>query len=330
MQTLKTCAASLGLAVCLAASAQAGQTFALVSKSLDDPNFADTAQGCQEAARQQGDQCLHLGPAGPANARRQATALEQALQSRRFAAMAVSVVNSSALGEVVRKSAPVPLITFDSPFARKEAALSQSYVGTDNLAFGRDLARLARQQRPQGGSICMMGDLHDPNLALRMHAVRQELSGDAAFPEGRRLNGEAGWTEPARCPWSSGDESHRALGELSITLQDIRPDVFLAVGHWPLVDPAAYRKAVTPFRKAVTGHEPVIIVGVGRVTPELQALLKERLVHGLVSINFPELGRRSYQVMRALANGAPVPAISHIPNTIWLEGGAKKPQPPAK
>ena len=66
--------------------------------------------------------------------------------------------------------APVKWIpqTFDSPFAAREAPLSQAYIGTDNVAFGRDLASIAINFRPQDRSLRLMSAANDGNLAQRV------------------------------------------------------------------------------------------------------------------------------------------------------------------
>lgn len=293
-----------------------GQTFGLLSKSMDDENFIDTAEGCQDVASLNGDTCIHLGGRGPAGPRPQVLALKEAVQTNLFSAFAISVVMSDLLAQTVRESVKVPVMTFDSPFADKDDSVSLAYVGTDNLAFGRDLAKIVKRFRPQGGSVFLMGAIHDPNLARRIWGVRLELSGQEAFPENQRLSGEGGWYEFKRSPWNSGDKSERAVDQVCIMMDRMKPDVFISVGHWPIVDPNAYQKAIKPYYDDIITKKRIMVFGVGKVPPEFQAMVDEGLIHGLVSINFFEIGRKTYGIMRDLVDGKQVPKETYISNTL--------------
>ncbi len=164
--------------------------YALLGKSLDDDNFSDTVTGCNQAAQTNKDRCFLIGARGPADARRQALSLKTAARARTFSGFAVSVILSDAVAKVVRQEVRVPVISFDSPFESKDAAVSRGYVGIDNVAFGRDMARAAKRFRPGGGTLFLMGDLHDANLARRIAGGRRELSGQEDYPAKKRLAGE--------------------------------------------------------------------------------------------------------------------------------------------
>lgn len=295
-----------------------GDRFALLSKSVDDFNFVATLEGCQEAAQQEGDECVLLGGKGPAGPRPQVTALKNASQSGEYKAFAISVVMSDLLAEEVRRSVTVPVITFDSPFAAKDARVSRAYVGSDNIGFGQDLAKIVRQFRPAGGTVFIIADMHDPNLAQRVWGVRRELSGDAGIPEGQRLKGESGWLESVRSPWNSGDNVQQTLVKLSFILDQLKPDAIISVGQWPLLDSEAYRQTVLPYREDMARKQPVVVAGVGCVRSAYKELLDEHLLHGLVSIDFHEIGRLSYRIMRDLIDGKEVPENTYVPNTILM------------
>jgi ribose transport system substrate-binding protein len=287
-------------------------TFAVLGKSMDDHNFVAAWRGCDEEARAHGDRCVHIGSRGAATPGLQVRALQQALKSKRFAAMAISVTHSDLIAAEIIE-ATIPIVTFDSPLNAKDAALSRTYVGTDDLALGRDLARIALRFRPRGGTLCLMTAANDPNLALRVQGVRQQLSGNPHIPEQQRLNGERGWTELARCPWNSADKVDRTMDQVTATLTHLTPDVFLSVGHWPVMNPAAYRRTVTPFRKRLAGKTPIVIVVVGALQPAYRALMDDGLVHGYVSIDFVGMGRLTYLRMKEAQGGKPLPAQSFAP-----------------
>lgn len=281
--------------------------FGMIAKSTDDPNFVDAWRGCQSEAERHGDRCDLLGATGEAQPRRQAQAVRRAVGSHQYDALAISVTSSSVIRQALDNPS-VPVITFDSPFDDANAHAQRVYVGIDNEAFGVALGRIAMKLRPQGGSVCLMSAAHDTNLADRMLGVRRALSGDDDFPQGRRLNGQGGWREPARCPFMTGDSIPRTMTEINLIMGNMRPDALISVGHWPVVNPVAYRQTVEPYRPRIEKDEHLVIVGIGKPTPEIHALMDDRLLHGFVSIDFQNMGRASYAVMRQLVEGAQLPA----------------------
>jgi ribose transport system substrate-binding protein len=288
-------------------------TVGVVAKSVDDANFVDAWRGCDREAKKSGDSCVLLGGRGKADPRFQSQAIEAALKSSRFDALAISVTASEIVAKALQSS-KIPVVSFDSPFAAAEQRLSRAYIGADNVGMGRDLAREAMTLRPRGGTLCLMSAAHDPNLAQRIQGVRQQLSGNEQHPEGQRLNGENGWTELRRCPWNAGDNLERSRDELAITLRHLKPDVFLSVGHWPVVDSAAYRETVEPYREDLVSKRRIIIVCTGALRDELKSLLSDGLVHGYVVVNFDEIGRLTYLRTRELMDGKRVEAITYSAN----------------
>lgn len=294
-----------------------GLRFGILGKSTDDINFVDTWRGCSEEAQRFGDQCLHLGNAGPAHPRSQAQAIEAVLLNQKLDGLAISVTSSHHIARVLQNT-KVPLFTFDSPFAADDARLSHAYIGINNLEFGRSQAKIAKHLRPQGGTVCIITAAHDANLAQRVAGIRQELSGNPKFPAEQRLSGEGGWSEPARCPWNTADDAGRAIAELEYTLNRIRPEVILSVGHWPVLNPSAYRQTLLPFGSKLQSGQLSIIVGVGRVLPAQAELLKQKLVSAFVSIDFGKMGQQAYLVMKAAAEGKPYAAVNETPNQVRL------------
>ena len=296
----------------------AGLTFGILGKSLDDENFVDTWRACATAAAVDGNECRQLSPAGPSHPRTQTLALMKALSSKKYSALSVSVVNSRLIRHSLGREASIPLITFDSNFEATEQYLSSAYVGPDNIRFGRDLAIIAKRFKPNGGSLCVMTVQQEPNLMQRLTGIRRELSGNNSFPEDRQLRGENGWFEVDRCLWNAADIQERALRQLDVTLKSIKPEVFITVGHWPILDPEAYREAVNAYQTDIINERIIMIGGVGKLTPERQALLDDHLLHGIVSINFPEMGRQTYEVMKSVVNGEKVPYYQYTPLTVVM------------
>lgn len=305
----------IGLFVCFTSTAVFADLFGLVSKSLDDHNFVDAWLGCQKAAIDNNDQCVHLGVKGSAHVRTQKIVIQEALESGRFQSLAISVTKSDYIADALQ-GVEIPIITFDSPFEINEQHLSLSYVGIDNIAFGKELAKLAKKFRPAGGTVCIMTARHDTNLAQRVLGVRRELSG-LELKDGLRLNGENAWYEEERCPWKTADNPARSLKQLDLTLNKLKPDVIISVGHWPIVDPVDYRNVVEPYRKELKTNKHVIAIATGNLLPEYKALIDEGLLQGVVSINFPEIGRVSYELMKAASSGKPIPPLKYIDNSTY-------------
>lgn len=279
------------------AGAAGGQVFGIAGKSLDDVNFVAVWRGCDEEVRLQGDRCVHIGASGAAQPRLQDAAIAQALQGR-LDGLAVSVTHSGLLGvsslaQAARRG--VPLITFDSDLEPAQRDLRRAYVGVDNEAVGRRVGELLRELRPAGGRLCLLSaDQRDPNLLQRLRGVRAALAG------------VQGWQEPSRCPWTSGDDPARAVRQLVATFEEVRADVFVSVGAWPLLDAARYRAAVAPGqaqRRAAGQH---IVIVTGELSEAQQALRREGLVDAVVAIDFHRMGRAAYRTMKRLAGGQPV------------------------
>lgn len=293
-----------------------GMTFALVAKSIDDGNFIDTWKGCNELAKQSGDQCVLLGGKGASNLRLQQLIIQKAVKSKRYDAFAISVINSEFVAKAL-KDADVPVITFDSPFSENFKHFSHAYVGIDNLEFGKELARIAKRLNPDGKSVCLMTAMHDHNLSLRMLGIRQVLSDNHHLKDNNRLEGDGGWAEYNRCPWNVADNVERSLNQLEFTLNSIKPDVFLSVGHWPILNVERYRMITEPFREDIINNKHILLFNIGSQSMETtEELMNEGLLNGFVSINFPEIGRQSYKIMKRITEGKPVNSANYIPNII--------------
>lgn len=285
-----------------------GLNFGLVAKSTDDANFISVWRGCNEAAKSSGDKCTLLGPKGSAQLRLQEAVVLSAVKNPQFDALEISVISSKFVARAL-KNIQIPVITFDSPFNKRYEYLSNAYVGIDNITFGKYLAKIAKQLLPEGGTVCFMSAIHDPNLARRILGARIEFSANNKLTSSARLNGK--WTETSRCPWDTSDNHARSLAQLEYTLKNIEPDVFISVGHWPITDRLAYIKVVKPFRENIISYKTLIIVGIGNQSREdVDSLMSNGLIHGFVSIDFTELGRKVYLTMKKLAEGKVINAAN--------------------
>lgn len=303
----------------------AGKTFALVSKNIDDPNFTAVWAGCQEAASNNGDRCLHVGPSDQAHFRAQNQALEQILEEEPDA-IAISVTNSSFLAKHAIASArdkAIPIITFDSDFAPEEQGLRATYVGPDNHQVGQRLGKMVERLRRNHNSLCLMsGNPFDTNLEERLAGAKAALLGEHRSDDSHAPDETHGWNQVPRCPWYNDDNPSRSVTQLVTTLRNPQADTLVSVGDWPISDPHSYRRAVEPFRESLLQpRNNLVVIATGELRPADYQLLLQRKVHGLLTIDFQAMGRTSYHQMRRLVEGRSVNEYTPTPfhELYWFE-----------
>ncbi|SEJ48285.1 ribose transport system substrate-binding protein [Azotobacter beijerinckii] len=309
--------------------------FALLAKRVDHPFFIVALEGCAEAARVQGDTCLLLGPAGSRHFRRQNEALEQALE-RGFDGIALSVTHSQWLAEhALQRLGQTPLITFDSDLGPGERHLRRGYVGLDNLAFGRQLGRLAQRLRPRGGRLCILSaSSQDTNLRERLQGIRQQLR-NLEPAEAEQLDGENGWSELKRCPLYGSGDQQSALFQLTTLLNSSQADTIVSLGSWPVHRADEFRRQLGPLLAGLDarGAHPVILLPTIELDGAQRALLDEGLVQAYLSMEVREMGRQSYWMMKRLAQGLDVPERILVKPHAYLPkaaGGPVQPEPSAQ
>lgn len=302
-----------------------GMFFGIAGKSLDDINFITVWWNCHRAAQQQGDTCIHIGKKGPAHFRLQDKAIREAIE-RGIDGLAVSVINSEWLVERSVKLAAqnkIPIIAFDSDFNETHRHVRKAYIGMNNLAVGRRLGEIARRFRPKGGTVWLMSDNRfSTNLNERIKGLRRELSADSSFSGDKRLNGEGGWREHARSPWYCKDDSGISLKQMELSFIDSRFDLFISVGHWPVINAELYRKTISRLQnRGIKPGEKKIIIGIGALMPEQHDLLNNNLVNAYVSLDFEEMGKECYHYLKRLASGKDVPPLQYTKMKTYLWKG---------
>lgn len=294
------------------------QPYALVSKNMSDNNFIVAFRSFAAEARKDGASAVHFGEAGASHFRNQDDAVSLAVEAG-IKGLAISVINSDWLSRNSFKkvqAAGIPVITFDSDFEKGYEYLRKAYVGTDNEQFGYQIAETAMKYRSGGGTVWLMSDdSRAPNLENRIHGARIALSGDRNWPRGKRLSGENGWTEDPRSPWYCGDDIDRSLEQLKTSLRS-GVDVFLALGHWPVVDPDKYAEAVAPFADRLRSRKTIAVFGVGTPSAAQRALLDRKLLLAFVAIDFDEIGREAYRALKKITMGQAVPAATYVRSAI--------------
>ena len=308
-----SCAASVAAAVLtmsLAGCAQegTGYTFALVPKAMNNPFFDFARDGCMQAATDlEGVDCLYIGPSEHTEAD-QIQVVED-LITRRVDGLAVSPSNATAMARALARAHEVgiPVITWDSDLLAEDAGLRSTYVGTENRAMGVEQARLLRELKPEGGSLCIQsGGAAAMNHNERMQGLRDTLAGvESDAPPGTRLEGDNGWTEVEACPLYTNDDFPLAVQQMADVLaSEPDLDVFSITGGFPQFVDQAYRQAVEPYRDRIETKD-LVIIGAD-VLPMQLDLLAEGLSHGQVGQRPYAMGYQSMKVLLELVNGGSV------------------------
>jgi ribose transport system substrate-binding protein len=309
--------------------------FALVAKQMDQSFYALAGEGCAEAAQAEGDTCLLLGPLGTEHFRRQGEVLRQALARDDLDGIGLAVTHSRWLAEHALKDAGrIPLIAFSSDLAPAEQQLRRSYVGLDNLQFGRQLAVLAQRFRPQGGKLCILsGGIQHTNHLERIQGIRRQLRGNPAEDGATgRLQGENGWSEPSRCPlYGNNDPASARLRLATLLAPGSQLDVIIVLGNWPLYEADEYRRQIGPLLAELDkqGRRPVIIVTTHEMDAAQRALLDDGLAQAYLNMEGREIGRQSYRMLKRLARSEPVPEKVFVASHVYLPGAppAVAPEP---
>src|SRR5215218_4188093 len=179
--------------------------FALVPKNMNNPFFDQARDGCKKAEAESGGKfkCEYIGPGEHGGGEEQVQVVLD-LIAKKVDGIAVSPSNAAAMGKALEKAkaAGIPVLTWDSDLLEKDKALRIAYVGTKNYDIGVNLAKLAQQVKPQGGTICIQsGGAAAANHNERMQGIRDTLAGaQSEKAPGDRLTGQNGWTEIDGCP----------------------------------------------------------------------------------------------------------------------------------
>src|SRR5438046_4285216 len=191
--------------------ASAKDVFALVPKNMNNPFFDQARDGCKkaEAASNGAFECMYIGP-GEHGGGEEQVQIVQDLVAKKVDGIAVSPSNAAAMAVALQaaKEAGIPVLTWDSDLLPENKDLRAAYIGTHNYDIGVNLAKIAMQVKPKGGTICIQsGGAAAANHNERMQGIRDTLAGkkSAASP-GDRLAGANGWNEVAGCPLYTNDD----------------------------------------------------------------------------------------------------------------------------
>ena len=161
------------------------------------------------------------------------------------------------------KDAGIPVLTWDSDMLPENKDLRLAYIGTHNYEIGTNLAKLAMQIKPKGGTVCIQsGGAAAANHNERMQGIRDVLSGakSAASP-GDTLTGQNGWTEIAGCPLYTDDDFPLSVQQFEdIMAKNPKLDAFIPTGGFPQFVPDANRAAVEKYKSLIADKSLALVV----------------------------------------------------------------------
>src|SRR5438128_8162715 len=208
---LLTAAVALGALTVSMSAAQAKYVFALVPKNMNNPFFDQARDGCKKAESESNGafECMYIGP-GEHGGGEEQVQIVQDLVAKKVDGIAVSPANAAAMAVALQaaKEAGIPVLTWDSDVLPENKDLRIAYVGTHNYEIGVNLAKLAMQVKPKGGTICIQsGGAAAANHNERMQGIRDTLAGaQSKESPGDRLTGQNGWKEVDGCPLYTNDD----------------------------------------------------------------------------------------------------------------------------
>jgi ribose transport system substrate-binding protein len=272
-------AAALVLTLCSASQAADKKTIGMVFKVLNNAFTPPLQQGCAQAAKDLGVECIFVGPT-EYNEAQEVQMLQDMIQ-RGVDGLAVSAANPKAMAKALQqaKDKGIPVVMFDSDVLAEDRGVRLTFIGTDNYAFGAELAKAVLATKKSGGTVCIQsGAAASLNLNERVQGIRDTLAGVSKDKTAKRLDGQNGWSEPAGCPVYNNDDVRLAAQQVNdVFTSQPKLSAFVAVGGWAQYAPEAYKKAVELQKDRVASKDLVISFG-DNFAPQMP-LLKAGLSH---------------------------------------------------
>jgi ribose transport system substrate-binding protein len=278
---------------------------ALVPKAMNNPFFDMARDGCYRAQEEDDSiECVYIGPG-------EHTELEQIqivqdLITQGVDGIAVSPSNAPAMARALQAAvdAGIPVMTWDADLLDEDKHIRATFVGTRNYDIGVNLANIAMDRHPDGGTVCLQtGGAAAANHNERLQGIRDTLGGRSdTTPPGDPLAGENGWTEISGCPLITDDDGNRAVQGMTDILA-ANPDLtaFISTGAFTQWFDNAYRQAAEPYKERMDAGELSIIVA--DTLPMQMEQLQDGLSNGQVGQRPFEMGYRAMFVLKDLIEG---------------------------
>lgn len=309
---LLTAAVAFGALTVAAVGAQAKFTFALVPKNMNNPFFDQARDGCKKAEAESNGafECMYIGP-GEHGGGDEQVQIVQDLVAKKVDGIAVAVANAAAMTVALQaaKDAGIPVLTWDSDMLPENKDLRLAYIGTHNYEIGTNLAKLAMQIKPKGGTVCIQsGGAAAANHNERMQGIRDVLSGtkSAASP-GDPLTGQNGWTEIEGCPLYTNDDFPLSVQQFEdIMAKNPKLDAFIPTGGFPQFVPDANRAAVEKYKGMIADKSLALVVA--DTLPVQIDQMKEGYSLGQVGQRPFEMGYMTMKAFADMKDGKAAPA----------------------
>jgi ribose transport system substrate-binding protein len=305
-------AAAAAALLCTAGSAVAQDKyrFALVPKAMNNPFFDLARDGCMKAQEElEKVECVYIGPGEHTEAEQ--VQIVQDLITQGVDGIAVSPSNAAAMAGPLKaaQDAGIPTLTWDADLLPEDKAARTAFVGTKNYDIGVNLAKIAQELKPEGGTICLQtGGASAANHNERLQGIRDTLGGrSGTTPPGDPLKEENGWTEVEGCPLITNDDSAVAVQQLQDILGKFGDlDVFITTGAFTQWSDNAFRQAIEPYKAKIESGD-LVFVAADTLDMQMQQL-KEGLSNGQVGQRPFEMGYQSMQYLLDMKEGRPAPA----------------------
>lgn len=309
----------LAISALAVAATSAGTTvsaeniFALVPKNMNNPFFDQARDGCMKAEAESGGafKCEYIGPGEHGGGDEQVMIVMDLVARGNVDGIAVSPSNAAAMAVALQAAADagIPVLTWDSDLLPEDQNLRVAYIGTHNYEIGTNLAKLAMQIKPNGGTVCIQsGGAAAANHNERMQGIRDVLGGmSGTTSPGERLTGQNGWTEPDGCPLYTDDDFPRAIQQFEdfmISHPDL--DAFIPTGGFPQFLPDANRAAVEPYMGKIADGSLALVVA--DTLPVQIDQMREGFSAGQVGQRPFEMGYRSMMALQQMADGGAAPS----------------------
>ena len=305
---LLSAAAVAAVLVAVAGSADAAdkKVFALVPKAMNNPFFDLARDGCMKAAEESNGayECLYIGPGEHTEAEQ--VQIVQDLITRKVDGIAVSPSNAAAMGVALKaaKDAGIPTLTWDADVTAEDKGVRAAFIGTKNYDIGVNLAKIAQQLKPEGGTICLQtGGAAAANHNERLQGIRDTLGGrTGTTPPGDKLAGENGWTECEVSALITNDDGTVAVQQLQDTMAKYPDlDVFITTGAFTQWGDNAYRQAIDPY-KGKLADGSLVVLSADTLDMQMQQL-KDGLSSGQVGQRPFQMGYLAMQRLNELTEG---------------------------
>jgi ribose transport system substrate-binding protein len=299
-------------AATIGSTAMAQNIFALVPKNMNNPFFDQARDGCKKAESESGGKftCEYIGPGEHGGGDEQVQIVQDLVARGDVKGIAVSPSNAAAMAVALQaaKDAGIPVLTWDSDLLPENQDLRVAYIGTHNYEIGTNLAKLAMEIKPEGGTVCIQsGGAAAANHNERMQGIRDTLGGmTGTTSPGERLTGQNGWTEAEGCPLYTDDDFPRAVQQFE-DFMAANPDLdaFIPTGGFPQFIPDANRAAVEPYKAKIADGSLALVVA--DTLPIQIDQMKEGFSAGQVGQRPFEMGNKTMLALQQMADGGAAP-----------------------